>query len=180
MKTKKIVVVGGPGSGKSSIINELISRGFTCFEEISREVILEARKNGDDQLFLTQPLLFSELLLKGRHKQYLDAEKSNKTIVFLDRGTPDVIAYMDYVNETYPDNFIETCELTKYNDAYILRPWQDIYKQDNERYETFEEATKIHDYLVKTYTRFGYQLKDVPFGTVSERVDYILNSIKTL
>ncbi|MGB1308804.1 MAG: AAA family ATPase, partial [Oceanihabitans sp.] len=31
MKTKKIVITGGPGTGKSSIINELIKRGYGCF-----------------------------------------------------------------------------------------------------------------------------------------------------
>ena len=88
MKTKKIVIAGGPSSGKTTLINELIKRGFTCFEEVSREVILEARKNGDDQLFLTQPLLFSELLLKGRQKQFVEASKSDQELVFLDRGPP--------------------------------------------------------------------------------------------
>ena len=178
MKTKQIVIAGGPGTGKSTIINALIKRDFKCFEEVSREVILEARKNGDDQLFLTQPLLFSELLLKGRKKQYDEAKNSEENVVFLDRGTPDVLAYMDYANETYPEYFTKVCNETKYSAVFILQPWQDIYKQDNERYETFEQAVKIHDQLVKTYNRFGYQLIDVPFGTVNERVDFILNAIK--
>ena len=178
MKTVKIVIAGGPGTGKSSIIKELISRGFTCFEEVSREVILEARKNGDDQLFLTQPLLFSELVLKGREKQFLDAKNSLKEVVFLDRGTPDVVAYMDYVKETYPENFNKVCQETPYDFVFILQPWQEIYTQDNERYETFKQALKIHAYLVDSYTKFGYKLKDVPFNPVTNRTDYILNCIK--
>ena len=72
MITKKIVITGGPGTGKSSIINELTKRGYTCYEEISRQVILNARKDGIEQLFLTKPLLFSELLLKGREQQYVE------------------------------------------------------------------------------------------------------------
>ncbi|MEO6346815.1 MAG: AAA family ATPase, partial [Aquaticitalea sp.] len=70
MHTKKIVITGGPGTGKSSIINELKARGHVCFDEISRQVTLEAREKGIEQLFLTEPLLFSELLLKGRLKQF--------------------------------------------------------------------------------------------------------------
>ena len=60
------MVTGGPGTGKSSLIHELKQRGHCCLDEISRQVTLEARKNGIEQLFLTQPLAFSELLLKGR------------------------------------------------------------------------------------------------------------------
>ena len=90
---QKIVLIGGPGTGKSSILNELISRGFHCKPEISREVTLEAQKKGIDQLFLTDPLLFSNLLLEGREKQYLDAKESTEKFVFFDRGIPDVHAY---------------------------------------------------------------------------------------
>ena len=63
---QKIVITGGPGTGKSTIIDELINRNFTCMTEISREITLNARKNGTEQLFLTKPLLFSELLLEGQ------------------------------------------------------------------------------------------------------------------
>ena len=68
LNTKKIVITGGPGTGKSSLINELIKRGYTCLEEISRQVTLDAKKQGIDQLFLTNPLLFSELLFKRQAK----------------------------------------------------------------------------------------------------------------
>ena len=76
---KKIkVIIGGPGTGKTSIIDALKARGYCCYPEISREVTMEAKKQGIDQLFLEQPLLFSELLLEGRKKQYQDYKKCIK------------------------------------------------------------------------------------------------------
>jgi predicted ATPase len=179
LKTDKIVITGGPSSGKTTLINLLNSKGFNCFEEISRDIILEARKKGSEQLFLTHPLLFSELVLKGRQKQFIEAYNSNKEIAFFDRGTPDVIAYMDFVKETYPDNFNEACKKTPYDYVFLLRPWKAIYTQDNERYETFEQASKIHSFLVDSYTKFGYKLIHVPFDTAENRVNFILNCIKT-
>ena len=62
----KIVITGGPGTGKSTVIKELARRNYTCMPEISREITLNARQNGTEQLFLTKPLLFSELLLEGQ------------------------------------------------------------------------------------------------------------------
>ena len=52
---QKIVIIGGPGTGKSSILREFIKQGYECMPEISREVTLKAQKEGIDQLFLDQP-----------------------------------------------------------------------------------------------------------------------------
>lgn len=177
MSRKKIVITGGPGTGKSSIINELINRGYTCLEEISRQITLDAKKEGVDQLFLTNPLLFSELLLKGRQQQYIDANNLNADVVFLDRGVPDVLAYMDFIGDSYPQYFVDACKNNIYDCVFILKPWQEIYISDNERYESFEQALEIHEHLLKTYTLYNYELIDVPFNTIDKRVDHILNTL---
>ena len=75
MQKKIIVIIGGPGTGKSTIIDALIQRGYCCYPEISREITLNAKKEGIDQLFLQDPLLFSKLLFEGRIKQYENAVK---------------------------------------------------------------------------------------------------------
>lgn len=178
MKTKKIVITGGPGTGKSTLINELIKRGFSCLEEISRQVTLNAKKDGIDQLFLTNPLLFSELLLNGRYQQYQDANKLNANVTFFDRGVPDVLAYMDFIGDTYPTSFTDTCKETVYDTVFILKPWKDIFISDNERYENFEQALEIHDCLLNTYNKYHYNLIDVPFDTVENRTNYILKALK--
>ena len=177
LSTKKIVITGGPGTGKSTLINNLIEKGHICLEEISRQVTLDAQKQGIDQLFLTNPLLFSELLLKGRQKQYIDANIYKNQTVFFDRGIPDVLAYMDYIGDAYPKNFVQACKNSTYNSVFILKPWEAIYKSDNERYENFEQALKIHDHLVNTYQNYNYELIDVPFDTVENRTNFILKTL---
>ena len=180
MNTKKIVITGGPGTGKSSIINELIKRGYTCFEEVSRQITLDARKEGIEQLFLTKPLLFSELLLKSRKQQFIEATNSDSEFVFLDRGIPDIVAYMDYIGDSYPEEFITPCKDHTYEYVYNLGPWQEIFTSDNERYENFEQAKEIHENLLHTYKKYNYELRDVPFGSVEARADHIINVVKAL
>ncbi|WP_299520912.1 AAA family ATPase [Winogradskyella sp.] len=177
MNPKKVVIAGGPGTGKTSIVNHLRERGFTCYDEISRQVTLQARKDGIEQLFLTEPLLFSEKLLDGRIQQFNNASHESESIVFLDRGIPDVLAYMDYIGDHYPKHFIDASRAYLYDYVFILAPWQEIFISDNERYENFEQAIEIHHHLLSTYKRFGYQLIDVPFASVEHRSDFILEEL---
>lgn len=180
MGVKKIVITGGPSTGKTSIINELLRRGFVCLEEVSRQVTLDAQKQGIDQLFLTEPLLFSDMLLEGRRNQFFEAISSDEEFTFLDRGIPDVVAYMDFLGTNYPERFIEACNEHTYEHVFILAPWQQIYVSDNERYENFDQAVQIHDHLVNTYSQFGYNLDDVPFDSIEKRTDFILNIVENL
>ncbi len=177
---KKIVITGGPGTGKTSLVSFLLKQGYQCMPEISREITVEAQKNGIEQLFLKDPILFSQKLLEGRMKQFHDNQNLKKTFLFFDRGLPDITAYMDYTNTLYPDHFLKTCHSLKYDLVFLLPPWKEIYKQDNERYETFEEAKIIHDYLLKGYEKYGYRVIEIPFGSLENRKEFIFNKLREL
>ncbi len=172
-----IVLLGGPGTGKSTLINELVARGFCCYPEISRQVTMKAQQEGIEQLFLEQPLLFSQMLLEGRIEQYKNALEEPDNVVFIDRGIPDVVAYMDYIGDEYPEGFVKACEDYKYTKTFILPPWEEIYQSDSERYENFDQAVKIQEHLIETYKKYGYELIEVPKDTVENRILYILDKI---
>ena len=78
----KIVISGGPGTGKSSIIDELSKKGYKIFEESSREIIKKYKKLGHEQLFLSNPIKFSEILLKNRVNQYIESNNTNSILWF--------------------------------------------------------------------------------------------------
>ncbi len=184
MDTKKIVITGSAGTGKTSVINALKTKGFFCFEEVIRILTLEAKGEVDPSshisnpiAFANDPLDFNTRLLNGRIEQFKQANSINKELNFFDRGIPDVLAYMDYFNQDYGDLFTKACKEYIYSTVFLLPPWKAIYKTDNERLETFEEAVKIHDHLVITYKKFGYNIIEVPFGTIEERTNYIINHI---
>jgi predicted ATPase len=172
-----VVIIGGPGTGKTTIIEGLLAKGYCCYPEISREVTLEAKKQGIEQLFLENPLLFSELLIEGRKKQFHNAQKEPHNIVFLDRGIPDVLAYMHYIGDSYPAFFDQACRDHIYTKIFLLPPWEEIYISDNERYENFEQAKLIYNHLTETYQKYGYDLIEVPKGTVEDRISFILNQL---
>lgn len=172
-----VVIIGGPGSGKTTIIDRLLQMGHCCYPEISRQVTLEAKQNGIEQLFLEKPLLFSELLLEGRKKQFRNAHDEPHPVVFIDRGIPDVLAYMHYIGDAYPASFDEACREHKYHKIFLLPPWEEIYESDNERYENYDQAKLIHEHLVETYSKYGYDLIEVPKETVENRISFMLERL---
>ena len=60
----------------------------------------------------------------------------------------------------------------------MFSPWEEIYTSDNERYETFEQAIAINTFLEKAYQKIGYELILVPFGSIEDRTNFILNSLE--
>lgn len=176
-RQQKIVITGGPGTGKTSVIDHLKQQGHFCLAEISRAVILQARQQGIEQLFLTDPLLFSQRLLEGRIAQYQEVATLKKTIYF-DRGIPDVVAYLDYSQTTYPEHFEQACREYPYDTVFLLPPWKEIYSSDNERYESFEQAREIYKFIKETYQSYGYTPIEVPFGKVAKRAEFILAQLK--
>ena len=184
MRSKKIVITGGPGTGKTSIINELKNQNYYCFDEIIRELTLEAKNNigADSQIsnpiaFVNDPLEFNTKLLNGRLNQFKQAAALKKPLVFFDRGIPDVLAYMDFFNQEYSNDFLKVCDTNRYSHIFLLPPWESIYKSDNERFETFKEAVKIHEALKQVYKNLAYNIIEVPFGTIENRTDFIINNI---
>ena len=185
MKSRRIVITGGPGTGKTAVVNQLEKKGFNCLHEIIRSMTLEARKEGDEKeqrtnplAFVSDPFEFNRQILEGRVKQFELAQNNTQEILFYDRGLPDVLAYMDYFEQEYGEDFEEVCQTYKYDDVLLLPPWKEIYVSDNERLETFEEALEIHRFLEDTYHRFGYEPITVPQGSVEERTIYALEKLR--
>lgn len=184
MNRKKIVITGGPGTGKTSIINELKNQNYHCFEEIIRSFTLEAKNENDASkhtsnpiTFVNNPLDFNTRLLNGRIDQFKQATHIEQPLIFFDRGIPDVLAYMSFFNQSYTEDFLNVCYQYKYNHIFLLPPWETIYEVDNERFESFEEAAKIHHFLENVYSKLGYSITEVPFGSVHERTNFIINRI---
>ena len=139
----------------------------------------EAQAEGIDQLFLSDPLLFSQKLLEGRIKQFHAAAERDADFILYDRGIPDVLAYMDYADQSYPPEFIEACKNYHYDRVFMLPPWKEIHEVDKERYENFKQATQLHEALLNTYKSFNYEPVMLPKSSVEERCTFVENLLRS-
>ena len=53
-------------------------------------------------------------------------------------------------------------------------PWPEIFTQDDERKQTFEEAERTHDAIAKAYLELGYELVPLPRAPVEARLRFVL------
>jgi len=176
-ESKIVLLIGAPSTGKTSVLNHLHDNGYMCFEEISRQIFQKAQKEGYVNLFKEKPLLFSEKLLEGRQKQFEIAKETKADFVFIDRGLPDITAYLDMVKTVYPEKYVEANLNFKYDHIFLFPLWQEIYRSDNERYEDFELSEKIEKYLINSYTQLGYDLIRIPKAEVKARAEFILSHL---
>ena len=147
---------------------------------------LEAKTKQHPDTVLSNPIAFvndskqfNQQLLTERRKQFEGAEGKKEATIFYDRGMPDVLGYMDYFDQPYTSDFINACKQYRYDAIFLLPPWKAIYVQDNERLETYLQATEIHEHLKSTYISLGYDVIEVPFGTVKQRLSFIVNHINS-
>lgn len=170
------IITGAPGTGKSSLILTL-SQKFKTFKEPAREVIAEQKANQSQGLWDKDRSLFINLLLQ---KSIADFKKgSTKDRVFFDRGLPDCVAYADYGNIP-KESFAETAKKYQYNPkVFLLEPWEEIYKNDEERTMSYEQTVVFHTKIVNAYEKLGYTLLKVPKISIKDRLNFILDSTKS-
>ena len=171
------VITGGPGSGKTSLIEALRSRGYACSGEAGRAIIQDQMAIDGRALPWRDPPLFAELMLSMDMRSYRLAEKSAAP-VFFDRGIPDVLAYLRLMNIPVPEHMHNAARTSSYNrNVFIAPPWQEIFHQDLERKQDFDEAIRTYQALVATYTALGHELVEIPRLPLDDRVSFILSRV---
>ena len=171
------VVTGGPGSGKSSLIDALQNNGYARSVEAGRGVIQDQTTIGGRALPWVDPVLFAEMMLCWELRSYQTATHQ-PGLVFFDRGVPDVIGYLRLLNLPVPAHMEKAAKTFRYNRrVFIAPPWQEIFRQDRERRQNFDQAVRTYDTMVATYTALGYDLEEIPRVPIDERVRFVLQSV---
>lgn len=171
------IITGGPGSGKTSIIDMLNSRGYLCVSEVGREIIQEQIKIGGDATHSKNQIRFRDLMLSRSIATFVEVREKVKP-VFFDRGIPELVGYCRLIKSDIPESLRDAVKLYYYNQkVFITPPWEEIYQHDTERKQTWEEAVETYQRVAESYIEAGYQLVEIPKASILERVDYILSHI---
>ena len=61
--------------------------------------------------------------------------------------------------------------------VFIAPPWPEIFHQDLERKQDFDEAQRTYDALVSTFDGLHFELIELPRIAVKERCQFILDHL---
>ncbi|HEX2842750.1 AAA family ATPase [Hyphomicrobium sp.] len=168
-----IVITGGPGSGKSTLIDALRAEGFTAMPEGGRVIIQQQVVIGGTALPWADRRAFADLMLSWDLRSYQEAEAGTGLALF-DRGVPDVVGYLDLCGLPVPPHVLRAAEHYRYRSpVFIAPPWPEIFTRDTERKQSPAEAEATYRAMVGTYSRLGYELLELPRAPVTERVAFV-------
>lgn len=166
------IVTGGPGAGKTSLVQALAAAGFLTVEEGARRIIRESKhETGADPRH--DPAGFLAAMLHHDRERYRSLPRTSGP-VFFDRGLPDLLGYcLEAGLEPPPDllHAIETCRYQR--SVFIAPPWPAIYGKDEERVQSQPEAEATFRRMRCVYPRCGYDLVELPRVTVAARVAFV-------
>lgn len=179
IKNNRYVITGGPGVGKTTLLNELRKYDFKTVPEDARRIIREQMQDNGVGLPWKNKERYAQLMLDASISTYRKIDELQPSeIIFFDRGILDTICYMNMEN-------IPVSEKTKRiiidypyaRKVFLLPPWKEIYETDSERIQRWEEALYTFDKMKETYLEYGYEMVELPKDTVENRRNFLLDSI---
>jgi len=175
----KYIITGGPGAGKTSLLTGLRQLQYSCHAEASRQLIIEEKEKGSGCLpWLDLPSFAIKVL--ARMITAFETAVDTKP-AFFDRGIPDIVAYLKAAGLPVEDVYHKALEKYRYAPTiFLLPPWEEIYVQDSERWQTFAEAAFLADQIRTVYRQAGYHIIELPLGSIQERIAFIQDSLAAL
>ena len=169
------VITGGTGGGKTSLLEGLASKGYSYVPETARQIIKERLLKGLPPR--PAPRIFAQEIFNKDWTNFT-SNSAQSSLLFFDRSFMDS-AWQLFNCDTVGYNVIkDTIPTNRYNNkVFITPPWKDIYCNDTERDQSFEESIEVYERLEGWYRAHNYDLVILPKDTIENRVKFILGQV---
>jgi predicted ATPase len=169
------IITGGPGGGKTSLLESLATKGYNYIPETARQIIKERLSKG----LTPRPdaTIFAQEIFDQDWKNFI-SNADLSSLLFFDRSFMDS-ACMLFDSEVDSYDIIRNTPLAnRYNNkVFMTPPWQEIYRNDSERDQSYEQSIEVYQRLEKWYREHDYDIVVLPKETVENRVKFILGQV---
>lgn len=173
-QTNWYVITGGPGSGKTTTIDLLGSRGYKIAIEHARHYLDTKRSIGKtvEEVRKNKAVFQLDVLdMQVEQEKYLPPGD----VVFLDRAIPDALAYYRFLHLPEDEKLLKAMSTVSYKKIFILDYLPLL--NDYARTEDAVAQKKIHALLTIVYESLPFPVVHVPVLKPEERIEFILKNI---
>ena len=176
---QRYILTGGPGAGKTSIINYLAKRGYLVAPEAATEIIEEELKKNIESPWRADDyhIRMYELI----SKRQMEVQNSPASIAFFDRGHLDGISYILLQKRTlyqYVIDRVQSSIDTQYfNNRVFFIDSLGFVVPGPARTEDLQESLQKAQCLEQNYRTMGYEIVHIPPGPIEERAQIIIDYV---
>jgi predicted ATPase len=172
-RTSVYIISGGPGCGKTTIINGLKSLGYYTLPETAEQVIYGEIEYGGEILPWNKAR-YSDFQRAVYSLQKIQERRIPEyTLAISDRSLWDVVAYARFGDVEVPKGIEKDLEKAPYKTVFIPDRLPTLEKTSIRR-EDEKKSEDLHKIIGDVYDESGLEVVRVPvFGTKQERVDYV-------
>ena len=170
------VLTGAPGAGKTTLLNAAEATGLITSPEVARVLL---RSPGGMALRRADPLAFAEAMIEAHAREYERHANAPGPVVF-DRGFPDVVGFLDVSGLPVPKAVERACRTLRYSGPILRAPaWAEIYVQDAERIQDWDQAVASDEAVTAAWLRYGYDVIALPLVPVAKRLEFVARLIQS-
>lgn len=173
---KRYILTGTPGSGKTSVINELAARGYTTVPEAATALIAQAQQAGmkapwENPEFIDTIIRLQQKQQRETSSEYQFYDRSPICSYALSRylGCPPSTCLMDEIDRVVNGSVYEKQVFFMANLGFIVNT--------EARRISFEDALQFERLHRQAYQEWGYQMIRVPVASIHERCDKIVKAV---
>ena len=180
--TRMVVVTGGPGSGKTTLVQAMGELGYATVPEAAIQVIGELiQEMGNEEQKAWRAGHRVEFQLRILERQLaLEAEllAGRSGTAFLDRSRLDGLAYCRHFGQEPPPELLATARCTAYHRVLILDTLTEfVVRGESGRTSDRAASLAIRDVLDAVYREYGYDPIRVPELPPQERVTFVQEAL---
>ena len=172
----KVVITGGPYSGKTTLVNALANLNYKILPEVAIQVI----QNKINELGMASFLCWRSSHLIELQSTILTIQSKNESalslneITVLDRGTIDNLAYLHLNKITPPVAMLNKAKQAHYDLVIVCETLNNFDERvKTGRTETYGESIRLQKIIAKTYINLGYKTIFLPQAPLVHRVNEI-------
>jgi predicted ATPase len=158
------------------MLSRIERRGYRVMEDSARKIIRQRKRQG----LSARPdaARFALNILADEIQDYESAKPARSDLVFFERGILDALCMLAHIPEHSVDIESYIDRYPYHDTVFILPPWREIYRQDEERDQSYEDAVRVHAQIRHWYAECGHRLIEVQPDSIDARCAFVLGALE--